>query len=92
MTRLLSRVVRKSQEGPRAVTALIGLISRPILRPRIFSKSHSHHKIQEGGCIEIQVYFIECSWRARLLNLSWYSESQSSATRMPILSYCCEYN
>jgi hypothetical protein len=39
----------------KAVKALCGLISRPILDLGNFFKSQCHHKIQENSCKEIQI-------------------------------------
>ncbi len=54
-TRLLSRIVCRGQERPKAEKALSCLISKPILDLGFFLKSQCHHKIKEGSCEEIQV-------------------------------------
>ncbi len=54
LTRSLSRIVAEVRGNLNAVKALFGLISSPILDLELFFKANVH-KIQEGGCKEIQV-------------------------------------
>jgi hypothetical protein len=55
LTRSLSKIVCRGQEGPNGSKGTLRPDFRVNSRPRIFFKGQCHHKVQEGGCKEIQV-------------------------------------